>query len=65
MVFPVEIGKYQDCSKKVEISPRSLYQIVASQVQERVKKSNTTSMFRGMERQENMSEEINFFMSAN
>lgn len=60
----MEIGKYQDCSKKVEISPRSLFQIVASQVQERVKKSNITSMFRGMERQENMSEEINLFMLA-
>lgn len=36
VVFPVEIGKYQDCSKKVEISPRSLYHILASRVQEKV-----------------------------
>ena len=36
VVFPVETGKYQDCSEKVEISPRSLYQILASQVQEKV-----------------------------
>lgn len=36
VVFPVEIGKYQDCFKKADNSPRRLYQILASQVQEKV-----------------------------